>query len=122
HFLKVWVPRITQSRAFRKQDGLLIIIFDEAATSDTSSCCGEIPGPNSPKPGVNGPGGGDTGAVLLSPCIKPGTVSHRAYNHYTMLRSIEDIFHLSHLGYAGLPGERSFGPDVFTRAGACRRH
>jgi hypothetical protein len=114
-FLKHWVPRITHSPAYREHNGLLMIIFDEADTSDTSSCCGEIPGPNSPEPGIHGPGGGDTGAVLLSPCIKPGTVSHRPYNHYTMLRSVEDIFGLAHLGYAGLSGERSLGSDVFTR-------
>ncbi len=113
-FLKAWVPRITHSPAYRQQNGLLMIIFDEAATSDSSSCCGEIPGPNSPQPGVMGSGGGDTGAVLLSPCIKPGTVSHMPYNHYTMLRSVEDIFRLPHLGYAGLSGERPFGSDVFT--------
>ena len=114
-FLKRWVPRITHSAAYTKQNGLLLIIFDEAATSDSSSCCGEIPGPNSPSPGITGSGGGDTGAVLLSPCIRPGTVTHKAYNHYSMLRSIEDIFGLSHLGYAQLSGERSLGSDVFTR-------
>jgi hypothetical protein len=68
-----------------------------------------------------GPGGGDTGAVLLSPCIKPGTVSHMPYNHYTLLRSVEDIFRLAHLGYAGLSGERSLGSDVFTRRCGARR-
>jgi hypothetical protein len=114
-FLKHWVPEITRSAAYRRQNGLLIIVFDEAASSDTSSCCAEIPGPNSPEPGISGPGGGDTGAVLLSPCIKPGTVSRRPYNHYTMLRSVEDIFGLAHLGYAGLAGEQSLGSDVFTR-------
>ncbi len=113
-FLKTWVPRITGSAAFRNENGLLIINFDESSTSDTSSCCGEIPGPNSPSPGINGPGGGKTGAVLLSPCIRPGTVSNVAYNHYTMLRSVEDIFGLAHLGYAQLSGEQSFGADVFT--------
>jgi phosphatidylinositol-3-phosphatase len=114
-FLQQWVPMITNSPAFKTQDGLLMIVFDEAATSDTSSCCGEIAGPNSPSPGVNGPGGGDTGAVLLSPCIRPGTVSTVAYNHYSMLRSVEDIFGLPHLGYAQLPGEGSFGSDIFNR-------
>ncbi len=114
-FLKLWVPRITSSPAYKNEDGLLLIIFDEASTSDSSSCCGEIPGPNSPRPGIGGPGGGDTGAVMLSPCIAPGTVTHVAYNHYTMLRSIEDIFRLPHLGYAGLPGERSFGSDIFAK-------
>jgi hypothetical protein len=115
-FLQQWVPKITGSAAFRKENGLLAIIFDEATTSDTSSCCGEIAGPNSPQPGINGPGGGDTGAVLLSPCIKPGTVTQQPYNHYTLLRSIEDVFGVSHLGYAQLPGERSLGTDVFNRS------
>ncbi len=112
-FLKAWVPRITGSPAFA-DNGLLILMFDEAATSDASSCCGEIPGPGSPRPGITGSGGGDVGAVLLSPCIAPGTVSEEPYNHYTMLRSIEDMFGLTHLGYAGLPGERSFGSDIFS--------
>jgi len=115
-FLRKWVPMITSSPAFRGEDGLLIVTFDEADTSDTSSCCGEIAGPGSPLPGITGPGGGDVGAVLLSPCIAPGTVSEQPYNHFTMLRSVEDIFALPHLGYAQLPGETSFGPDVFTRA------
>jgi hypothetical protein len=114
-FLKTWVPQITASPAFR-QDGLLIVTFDEAATSDASSCCGEMPGPASPEPGESGPGGGDIGAVLLSPCIAPGTVSQTAYNHYTMLGSIENLFGLSHLGYAALPGATYFGADIFDHA------
>jgi hypothetical protein len=114
-FLRAWVPQITASPAF-KQNGLLIITFDEASTSDASSCCGEIPGPGSPMPGGSGPGGGDIGAVLLSPCIAPGTVSQTPYNHYTMLRSVEDIFGLPHIAYAGLPGETSFGTDIFNHA------
>jgi hypothetical protein len=114
-FLQQWVPKITGSSAFRQDNGLLALVFDEASTSDSSSCCGEIPGPDSPDPGIEGPGGGDTGAVLLSPCIKPGTVTEDAYNHYTLLRSVEDLFGLSHLGYADLPGERSLGSDVFNR-------
>ena len=39
-FLQQWVPRITGSPAF-KQDGLLVITFDEADTADVSACCGE---------------------------------------------------------------------------------
>jgi hypothetical protein len=114
-FLKTWVPQITGAPAFH-QHGLLIVTFDEAATSDASSCCGEIPGPGSPEPGATGPGGGDVGAVLLSPCITPGTVSQTPYNHYSMLGSIENLFGLTRLGYAGLPGETYFGADIFNRA------
>lgn len=117
-FLKVWVPRITRSPAFRK-DGLLIITFDESdgkAADAFNACCGEKSLPGSPNPpGLQGPGGGRIGAVLLSPYIRPGTVSAVPYNHYSMLRSIEDIFGVGHLGYAGQPGLRPFGRDIFTR-------
>lgn len=112
-FLRRWVPRITRSRAYRR-DGLLAIVFDEAA-DDASACCSEPTGPNTDHPG-GGPGGGRTGAVLLSRFIRPGTRSRHAYNHYSLLRSIEDLFGLKHLGYAATPGLRPFGSDVYTRA------
>ncbi len=116
-FLRRWVPLITRSPAYA-DGGLLIVTFDEASADDASACCGEPTGPNTRFPGVTGPGGGRTGAVLLSPYIRPGTVSDVPYNHYSMLRSVEDLFGLSHLGYAGQPGLASFGADVYTAAGA----
>ncbi len=115
-FLRMWVPRITSSPAFRK-DGLLIITFDESdsvGAEASTACCGEKPLPGSRQPpGFNGPGGGRTGAILLSPFIKPGTTSGVPYNHYSLLRSVEDIFGVEHLGYAGQDGLRAFGPDIF---------
>lgn len=112
-FLRKWVPMITSSYSFVHDGGLLLITFDEASTTDTRACCGEIAGPGSPLPGILGPGGGDVGAVMLSPYIKPGTVSDSFYNHYAQLRSFEDLWRLPYIGYAQLPGERSFGTDVF---------
>jgi hypothetical protein len=66
------------------------------------------------KPGINGAGGGRIGAVVISPFIKPGTVSEKAYNHYALLKSVEDIFGLPYLGYASRKGLASFGKDVYT--------
>jgi phosphatidylinositol-3-phosphatase len=110
-FLRTWVPRITNSPAFKK-DGLLIITFDEGTAGD--ACCGEQPLPGGPQPGQFGPGGGQIGAVLLSPFIKPGTTSTASYNHYSLLRTLEDIFGLKHLGYAAADSLQPFGHDVFT--------
>ena len=109
-FLRKWVPQIVASPAFRR-DGLLVITFDEG--TDGKACCGEQGLADGPLPGQIGPGGGRTGAVLLSPFIKPGTVSTRAYNHYSLLRTVEDFFGLSHLGYAAAAHLRPFGHDVF---------
>lgn len=114
-FLQTWVPRITKSAAFKK-DGLLVITFDESGgpQSDSTACCGETAGPNSPLPGITGMGGGRVGAVLLSPFIKPGTVSATPYNHYALLASEERFFGLPRLGYAATT-TATFGSDVFTR-------
>ena len=112
-FLQEWVSRITSSPAFQ-QDGLLVVMFDEAdvgGSFDGSACCGEQPGPNSPMPGIGGPGGGRTGAVLLSQFVNAGSVNDTPFNHYSLLRSIEDIFGLPHLGYAGAAGLQAFGDD-----------
>ena len=54
---------------------------------------------------------------MLSPCIKPGTVTTDAYNHYSLLRSVEDNFGLPHLGYAAQAGLRPFGTDVLSDPG-----
>jgi hypothetical protein len=148
-FLKVWVPKILASEAYKK-DGLLIINFDEGGatagqtvTVDSSgkqhivvnynsseACCNQQPGPNVKYPltltfpvsatmqydlNFPAPGGGRTGAVLLSPFIKPGTVSNVGYNHYGLLKSIEQIFKIKeYLGYANQAGLASFSDDIFT--------
>ncbi|HEX7442386.1 MAG TPA: alkaline phosphatase family protein, partial [Acidimicrobiales bacterium] len=115
-FLATWVPKITHSPAFRK-DGLLIVTFDEADVSgpnaDASACCNEQPGPAAPLPGGTGAGGGRTGTVLISPFIRPGTVSTVPYNHYSTLATIEDLFGLGRLGQAATVSA-TFGHDVFS--------
>ncbi len=59
------------------------------------------------------PGGGDSGAVLLSPFITPGTVSRVQYNHFSLLRTIQNIFGLAKTGNAADPRLRAIGRDVF---------
>jgi hypothetical protein len=68
-------------------------------------------------------GGGDTGSVLISPFIRPGSVSNVFYNHYSWLRTMEDLFNVGHaspgldgeghIGYASQIGLEPFGNDVF---------
>ncbi|MEY2460779.1 MAG: phosphatidylinositol-3-phosphatase [Acidimicrobiaceae bacterium] len=117
-FLQEWVPKILDSAAF-KSDGLLVVTFDEGEVGNPSSataCCGEVPGPNSPLPGIDGPGGGRTGAVVLSSLTAPGSVNDTPYNHYSLLRTIEDAFGFEHLGFAGGSTLQAFGPDVYNAA------
>jgi hypothetical protein len=87
------------------------------------------------------PGGGRTGSVLISPYINPGTSTTTNYNHYSWLRTMEDLFDVSscagtgndvsltypasttvcggldglgHIGYAAQTGLTPFGADVFS--------
>lgn len=146
-FLKTWVPKILQSPAY-KEDGLLIITFDEGDFSPPETatdpqtgittvttraagehCCGQHMGPNIIRPvvqtfvesakvtdlvNIQGYGGDRIGAVVLSRFVKPGTVSNVPYNHYSLLKSLEDIYHLGWLGYAAQPELQTFGRDVLT--------
>ena len=141
-FLMQYVPMILNSPAFQYDSakskyngGLLIVTFDEAdiyilnnklESGDASACCDEPYGPNISSankvfdsvdkgPGIVGPGGGRIGAVLVSGYIKEETVSTVEYNHYSLLKSIEDFFGLEHLGYAAQKGLKGFGADVFTQ-------
>jgi phosphatidylinositol-3-phosphatase len=120
-FLRKWVPRIEASPAFRA-DGLLVITFDEsdgAGPEGSSACCGERPLPGArTRPGLDGPGGGRVGAVVLSRFVRPGTRSAVAYNHYSLLRTVEAIFGLPYIGYAAEPDLAVFGTDVFGAGGS----
>jgi hypothetical protein len=111
-FLRRWVPAIMQSPGFARH-GMLIVTWDEANLNKTEACCDQQTGPNTPSPGVTGPGGGQTGTVVISPFVKPASVTQTQYNHYGLLRSLEDLFGFDYLGYAGRPGLKAFGPDVY---------
>jgi hypothetical protein len=100
-WLQQQVPAILDSPAY-KQDGMLVITFDE--TEAKISAPSGVPG---------GTAGGRVGALVISPFTKGGTTSDTMYNHYSLLASIEDIFSVPRLGYAGAAGLNSFGPDVF---------
>jgi phosphatidylinositol-3-phosphatase len=112
-FLKTWIPRIAASPAYL-DGGLIIVTFDESE-SGAEDCCGEPMGPNTPNNGglTQGNGGGRTGSVLISPYIKARSVNNTPYNHYSLLRSTEDLFGLPHLGYAANTGLKPFEDDVF---------
>ncbi|MEA2423766.1 MAG: phosphatidylinositol-3-phosphatase [Thermoleophilaceae bacterium] len=114
-FLQNWIPQIQASPAY-SEGSLIVVAFDEAESGDATACCGEMPGPNTVNPGgpTPGPGGGRTGMVLIGQHIAAGTTNATPYNHYALLRSLENIFGVGYLGYAGQSGLQAFGSDVYT--------
>ena len=82
-WLSSFLPDVLSSRAFR--DGLSVFItFDEG--TDQSN---HIP------------------TLVIGQNISAGSRFEDAYTHYSLLRTIEDVFGLSHLGHAGDPGTAS---------------
>jgi hypothetical protein len=118
-WLREWIPRLQAAPAYA-DDGMIVVTFDQArvagAQSDSTSCCHQPLGVNEPEsvdPQAPAPGGGRVGALVLSPRVKPGVVTDVPYNHFALLRTIEDIFELDHLGLAGDDELEPFGADVF---------
>lgn len=120
-FLKEVIPEILASKAY-KQNGLLAITVDQAPSSgeyaDSSSCCGQPKFPNLPSPtgaaALSGTGGGQVGLLLLSPFIKKGGgLSQETYNHFSLLATVEEVFGLAKLGYAGGSEVKPFSASLF---------
>jgi len=54
------------------------------------------------------------GLLLISRYVKGGSVNVTGdYNHFSLLASIENLFGLSHLGYAGSQGLLAFDTSVY---------
>ena len=84
--LELWMKPILDSKAYRK-DGLVVILFDHAPD-----------------------------ALVLSPFVEAGSTNDKPYNHYSLLKTIEDRIGLGeHLGQADDRKVRAFGRDVFDR-------
>lgn len=85
-WLSAWVPKILASPEWR-DGGALFITFDEGDSHrpGSASCCREG-------------NGGHVATLVISPLGKPGYRSPTAYDHYSLLRTIEDSWRLPALG------------------------
>jgi hypothetical protein len=89
HWLSETVPTILNSTAYR-QGGALFITFDEAADGATSGCCHLARG-------------GRVFTLVTSPFARSGGQISVPYDHYALLRTIEDAWKLPHLAGAADP-------------------
>ncbi|MCW3048474.1 MAG: hypothetical protein JWO74_2758 [Solirubrobacterales bacterium] len=110
---------ILASKAYA-DGGLVVVTFDQAPTDGPNADArgsAALPPAYPNAPGTT-PGGGRVGALLLSKFVKAGKVDDTEYDHFALLRSIEDLFSLDPLGYAGRKSEAGFGEDVWGRSPA----
>jgi hypothetical protein len=59
-------------------------------------------------------GGGQVGALLISPFVKSATFDQEPFNDFSLLRTIENLFGLPPLGYAATRGLSSLEASVFS--------
>ena len=85
-WLRTWVTKIVASPAWQ-QDAVLFLTFDESNPSDDSGCCVYA-------------AGGHILTMVISPLTKPAYQSPVAYNHYSLLRTIEESWGMPLLGKA----------------------
>jgi phospholipase C len=77
-WLSTWVPKIVSSPAYQNGSTALFITYDTDAKN----------------------AGNQVYTAVVAPSVNPGTVAPAKYNHYAMLRTIEDLLGLSRLGAA----------------------
>jgi acid phosphatase len=102
-WLHTWVPQILASPAWQ-QNGVLFITYDESASRDSSGCC-------------QGAVGGHVMTLVLSPLGKPAYQATTAYDHYSLLRTIEDAWGMPRLNGAACACTPSLA-DFFTSVAA----
>lgn len=142
-FLRETVGEIERSAAYKQGGLIAITFDQapqEGPNADSSGCCMSSEFPNiAPAAGqapssasATGPsdvaaptgdpsatgatpaGGGKVGLLLISKYVKPGSFNATGqYNHFSLLRSIENLFALQPLGYAAEPGLLTFDSSVF---------
>jgi len=103
-FLAKVVPEILASPAYKK-DGLLIVSFGAADPAPPVDPAAPAADPRK------------VGALLVSPLLSPGGTDAVAYDPYSVLRSIEDLFALDPLGKAGGAKVKSFSGAFLTANG-----
>ena len=114
-FIDKAVAAITASKAWSLGESAIFIVADESDVeagdtanggwADVSGCCDspELPaGSPAVNPAWEGGmyGGGLSPAVVITTHPRRAT-SDRPYNHYSLLTTIEDNWHLEHVGHAG---------------------
>ncbi|MEA2462210.1 MAG: hypothetical protein QOH90_2387 [Actinomycetota bacterium] len=90
-FLQTLIPQIQASAGY-KADGLIVITFGETFPKDPSDTA-------------------RVGTLLLSKFLTPGSTRSDAFNPYSLLRSLQDIFGTKHYALTNSTS-LSFAPEV----------
>lgn len=115
NFVDEWVKKIMNSNAWTG-NSTIFITYDEGPGGEY--CCDSLPvtaGDLSKSPEVHG--GGNVPMIVISRHGSRGYTNNEKYNHYSLLRTIEENWDLGYLGFAS-DSRQVHSLTPFLRAGS----
>jgi hypothetical protein len=88
-YLSALMPKILNSGYYKSGDTAVFLVWDEGEDGKSAHCAH-----NTTDIGCHVP------AVVMSPSIDPGTKSAVLFNHYSLLKTAEELLDLPYLGHA----------------------
>jgi hypothetical protein len=90
------VAKLMATAAWRSRENVAIVVtFDESGQGQRKGCCAVTPS------AISNFGGGRIFTVVITNHGPRGIVDPTPYNHYSLLRTLEDVFGITeHLGHA----------------------
>jgi hypothetical protein len=82
-WLASWIPRITASPDYRSGGTVIFLSWDEGDSGGTSDCAQDTSTP-----------GCQVATIVIAPTTRPGTRSDSLFNHYSLLKTTEQLLDL----------------------------
>ena len=90
NWLSTWIPLITSSKVYQDGDTVILLVWDEGAGGSTGEKCYN----NTSDQSCHVP------AIVIAPSVKAGTVVSTQFDHYSLLKTSEQLLGLPQIGMA----------------------
>jgi phospholipase C len=89
-WLSTWIPLITASKVYQDGDTAIFLVWDEGAGGSTGEKCYN----NTTDQSCHVP------AIVIAPSVKAGTVVSTQFDHWSTMKTIEQLLGLTQIGQA----------------------
>ena len=89
-WLSTWIPLITASKVYQDGDTAIFLVWDEGAGGSTGEKCYN----NTTDQSCHVP------AIVIAPSVKAGTVVSTQFDHWSMMKTTEQMLGLTQIGQA----------------------
>jgi hypothetical protein len=94
-WLRRWIPKLTAGADYNAGSTTIFVTWDEGAGGEAGDKCGKSDGSC------------HVATVVISPSTRPGTFVTSYFDHYSLLKTTEEMLGLPLLGHAADPDTRS---------------